>query len=293
MKLTACVVLYNPDDTVFNNIITYGNFLDKLIVVDNSENKNLGLISLLKEQYKEKLIYLDNNSNLGIATALNIACDKALELGFEWILTMDQDSSFINFQHYMDCLRSVQDEKNVALLAANTTRNSMEKQSLESTFSYEEKFSVITSANIINLKYFNEIGRFDDKLFIDLVDHEFCIRINIAKLRILYFKNVLVEHALGEVHLRRNILTGKKRYKTEHNAQRAYYIARNYLYVSKKYRKFFPDDVGMLHILNIIYIHDITKILIYEPNKFEKIKAKFIALYHFLINRYGKYDLYK
>lgn len=293
MKLTACVVLYNPENEVFANIVTYGNFLDKLIVVDNSETKNLNLIFLLKEHYKEKLIYIDNNSNLGIATALNIACDKALFLNFDWILTMDQDSAFINFEYYIECLKNIQKEENVALLAANTTRNTKEVFSQNSTFEYEEKFSVITSANIINLKYFNKIGRFNDKLFIDLVDHEFCLRINIAKLRILYFKDVLVEHALGEVHLRSNFFTGKKRYKTEHNAQRAYYIARNYLYVSQKYRKFFPKEVGIMHILNIIFIHDITKILIYEPNKFNKIKAKFIALYHFFIGKYGKYDLDK
>lgn len=293
MKLAACVVLYNPDDDVFNNIDTYSQFVDMLIVVDNSIVKNDFLIHQIENSCKNKLVYINNNGNLGIATALNLACDKATSLAFDWILTMDQDSSFINFEHYIECLKSIEKEENVALLAANTTRNTMEQIPSNPTFDYEEKFSVITSANIINLTYFNKIGRFNDKLFIDLVDHEFCIRINIAKLRILYFKDVLVEHALGEVHLRRNCFTGKKRYKTEHNAQRAYYIARNYLYVSKKYRKYFPKEIGMLHILNIIYIHDVTKILIYEPDKFNKIKAKFIALYHFLIGRYGKYDLQK
>ena len=32
-----------------------------------------------------------NKENLGIATALNIGVRKALENGYEWILTMDQD----------------------------------------------------------------------------------------------------------------------------------------------------------------------------------------------------------
>ncbi len=47
----------------------------------------------------------------------------------------------------------------------------------------------------------------------------------------------------------------------------------------------------MLHILNIVFIHDVTKILIYEIDKWNKLKAKFIGLYHFIINRYGKYNL--
>lgn len=40
IKLAACVVLYNPDDTIFENILTYGNYVDKLIVIDNSLKKN-------------------------------------------------------------------------------------------------------------------------------------------------------------------------------------------------------------------------------------------------------------
>ena len=293
IKLAACVVLYNPDDTIFENILTYGNYVDKLIVIDNSLKKNNFLIDKLNEIFESKLVYIDNNDNLGIATALNQACDKAIELQFKWILTMDQDSSFINFDHYKKCLEKVQNVNNVALLAANTDKEGYSTfDRKECSCNYrEDKFSVITSANIVNLEYFEEIGRFNDKLFIDMVDYDYCLRINIKKFKILYFPDVFVEHKLGEVHLRTNIFTRKKKYKTEHNAQRAYYIARNYLYVARNYGKYFPNDVGMLHILNIVFIHDVTKILIYEIDKWNKLKAKFIGLYHFIINRYGKYNL--
>ena len=293
IKLAACVVLYNPDDTIFENILTYGNYVDKLIVVDNSLKRNKFLIDKLNEVFESKLIYINNNDNLGIATALNQACDKAIELQFKWILTMDQDSSFINFDHYKKCLEKVQNVNNVALLAANTDKEGYSNFDInECSCNYrEDKFSVITSANIVNLEYFEEIGRFNDKLFIDMVDYDYCLRINIKKFKILYFPDVFVEHKLGEVHLRTNIFTRKKKYKTEHNAQRAYYIARNSLYLSKNYGKYFPKEFGMLHILNIVFIHDVTKILLYEIDKWNKLKAKFIGLYHFLINRYGKYNL--
>ena len=287
------MVLYNPDDTIFENILTYGNYVDKLIVIDNSLKKNNLLIDKLNEIFESKLVYIDNNDNLGIATALNQACDKAIELQFKWILTMDQDSSFINFDHYKKCLEKVQNVNNVALLAANTDKEGYSTCDInECSCNYrEDKFSVITSANIVNLEYFEEIGRFNDKLFIDMVDYDYCLRINIKKFKILYFPDVFIEHKLGEVHLRTNIFTRKKKYKTEHNAQRAYYISRNSLYLSKNYGKYFSKEFGMLHILNIVFIHDVTKILLYEIDKWNKLKAKFIGLYHFLINRYGKYNL--
>ncbi|MDX4049034.1 glycosyltransferase [Aliarcobacter skirrowii] len=293
IKLAACVVLYNPDNTVFDNIFTYGNYVDNLIVVDNSVKKNKLLIDELNKIFQSKIIYIDNNDNLGIATALNQSCDKALELGFKWILTMDQDSAFINFEHYKQCLEKVNNIPKVALLAANTNKEGFDKFDKENCdCSYkDDKFSVITSANIVNLEYFKDLGKFNDALFIDMVDYDYCIRINIKKLKILYFQNIFVEHKLGEVHLRKNIITGKRRYKTEHNAQRAYYIARNYLYIAKNYGNYFPKRVGMLHIINIVFIHDVTKILLYEPNKIKKLKAKAIGLYHFIINKYGKYSL--
>ncbi len=71
-----------------------------MIVVDNSLKKNNLLIDRLNEVFASKLVYIDNNDNLGIATALNQACDKAIELKFKWILTTYEDSSFANFEHY-------------------------------------------------------------------------------------------------------------------------------------------------------------------------------------------------
>lgn len=291
IKLAACVVLYNPDDSIFENILTYGNYVDKLIVVDNSLKKNNLLIDRLNEVFESKLVYIDNNDNLGIATALNQACDKAIELQFKWILTMDQDSSFENFEHYLKCFNSVNSNKDIAILAANTDGNKENNISL--SLDFEDKFIVITSANIVNLEHFEQIGRFDDKLFIDAVDFDFCIKANINKLRILLFKDVYVNHALGEVFLRKNIFTRKNKYKIEHNAQRAYYIARNYMYIATKYHKLYPKEMGLLHNINILFIHEVTKILIYENDKLNKLKAKVIGLYHFLIGRYGKYNLKK
>lgn len=291
MNLVACVILYNPKNEVFDNILTYIDYVESLIVVDNSLIKNNFLINKLIDNFPNKLNYIDNKDNLGIATALNIACNEAKKLAFEWILTMDQDSSFINFEYYVECLNSVRSYKDVALLSANTTRNALRKLPQNLTLEYEEKSVVITSSSIINLKHFNEFLKFEDKLFIDMVDYDFCAKIKEKKLKILYFKDILVEHALGEIYLRKNLVTRKQKEKIEHNYQRVYYITRNSLYLAKKYGRIFPSEFGFFKTLNILFIHEITKILLYEDNKIMKIKSKILGLYHFLINKYGRYDL--
>lgn len=291
IKTSACVVLYNPSHEVIENVATYADKVDHFIVIDNSDSKQLKIIKTLKSIYPN-LIYIDNPGNLGIATALNIACDTAIDQGSGWILTMDQDSKFINFQDYLNCLRSLDDTSNIALLAPNTGRYSPEDIEINNhDCTFEERFIVITSGNFLNLNLFNSIGRFDDNLFIDVVDYDYCAKVKLAGYKTLLFKNILLEHQLGVLHKRKNLLTGKIKYKTEHSSQRAYYIARNYLYLARKYGKLLPQEFSLLKVLNIIFIHDVTKILLYEDQKCKKIGAKFLGAYHFIIGKHGKHTL--
>ncbi len=290
IKVAATVILFNPEDCVYDNIKSYSNEVETLIVVDNSTTHNQKLTTKLKKSF-QNIIYINNNENIGIATALNIGCEKAIELGYDWILTMDQDSCFLNFTDYLQCLQKIPNPNSTAIIAANTLWNANKYIPLNPTFTYEEKFLVITSANFLNLTLFEEIGKFEDKLFIDMVDHDYCIRVNIYKYQILYFKDILVEHSLGSLFKRKNIFTGKIRNKIEHSPQRAYYIVRNTLYISKSYSKLFPKEFNLLKTINIIFIHEVTKIIIYEDQKIKKIYAKLLGLYHFAKGTFGKFTI--
>ena len=289
-KIAACVILYNPENEIFDNIASYIGDVGMLYIVDNSTSHNHLLIEKLSHSFSN-IGYINNNDNLGIATALNIGCDRALEDGYEWILTMDQDSKFVNFPHYLSCLENLQNTDNIAILSANTNYNEDMEIPKEALCTFEETFSAITSANLLNLKLFEKIGKFEDKLFIDLVDYDYCIKAQMNNFKVLYFPNIFVKHALGTVFLRKNIFTKKTRAKREHNPQRTYYFARNYLYLSKKFGKYFPKELNIFKIINILFIHEVTKILLYEDQKTKKLYAKFLGLFHFLINRYGKYTL--
>jgi rhamnosyltransferase len=292
LNIAGTIILYNPNiEEIIANVQSYISQLDKLIVVDNSDNTAKNIEEILNNTFNNKIIYINNNHNLGIATALNIACDRAIELGYDWILTMDQDSRFINFDDYIQCLSDLYNQDDLAIIGANTQWNPVMTLQEKASCYYEEKFLLITSANFLNLKLFNTIGRFEDKLFIDMVDHDYCMKANSLNYKIYYFKNIMVQHSLGNLFQRKNIFTKKIRKKIEHSPQRVYYITRNFLYTWKKYSEQFPKEFNLLKTLNILFIHEVTKILIYEDQKFKKIYAKFLGLLHFLIGRYGKYTL--
>ena len=94
-KIGGCVVLFNPDVRVINNIAACQsdfNF-DFFIIIDNSPEQNSILIDAIK-QLPGAVIYKWMEENKGIAKALNVACKMAIENNCEWLLTMDQDSKF-------------------------------------------------------------------------------------------------------------------------------------------------------------------------------------------------------
>ncbi len=289
-KLAGTIILYNPEDDIYKNIKSYISGLDTLYIVDNSTAHNNEIIDKIQNDFKN-VVYINNNANIGIATALNIGCNRAIKDGYDWILTMDQDSRFINFDHYKTCLESLDNTNDIAILSANTTWDDKKEVPVDLGCEYQETFSAITSANLLNLKLFEKVGRFEDKLFIDLVDYDYCIKAQVQNLKVLYFKDVLVSHALGSVFLRKNLITRKVRTKVEHNPQRVYYFARNFLYVAQKYGKRFPKEMGMSKIINMLFVHEVTKILLYEDQKLKKLYAKLLGVYHFLIGKYNKYDI--
>lgn len=295
-KLAAVVVLYNPViDQIEKNIKTYIDNVDKLFVVDNSDtNVHSNDLKLKILNKFDNIEYINNNKNIGIASALNIGCKKAKELDYNWILTMDQDSGFINFSDYINCLELLEndsDSKDIAIIAANAHRNIKERFDKNSTSICKQKdeFSVITSGNLLNLKLYNEIGGFEDKLFIDVVDFDYCIKAKALNYRIILLENIFLEHELGDLTEVTNLFSRKKKFKRQHNHIRLYYFIRNYLFLWSKYKNVFPDRFNIRKVFLGLIVHKFSKIIIYEDNKMKKLNSLFLAIYHFATDRYGKY----
>jgi rhamnosyltransferase len=296
-NIAAIVVFYNPIyEDVLKNLESYATHCDQLIIVDNSTQCTKKLINTIDSKYN--LCYINNNDNLGIATALNIGCDKAIQLGYDWTLTMDQDSEFVNFKQYKECLFMHYNSKEIAIIAVDNICLTSYKKELSkffdkkfiedyaenhmreliaksSVFQNIEVDFVITSGNFLNLKLFNKIGRFEDKLFIDEVDFDYCAKCLINNYKIIKFINIKIIHQLG------NYVNGIN----QHNYMRKYYIFRNNLYMASKYGKKFPT-YSYKKVL-ILFKKSLSYILRKEEDKYKKVKSMLMAISDFLINNYG------
>ena len=83
--IAAGIVLYNPDiERLKKCFDSLKQQVSKIFVFDNSEIQHV--------IQDKSVVYLSEDKNRGIAYALNCIMLEAQKNGFDWVVTMDQDS---------------------------------------------------------------------------------------------------------------------------------------------------------------------------------------------------------
>jgi len=75
---------------------------------------------------------------------------------------------------------------------------------------------------------------FDEQLFIDFVDHDYCLRANSMGYRVLEAENCYMIHQIGDEREFKTLF-GVKR-KTFHSPQRIYFMVRNSMLVASRFQ---------------------------------------------------------
>lgn len=282
LSIVGVVVIYNPDETILDNINSYINKIEKIFIIDNSEIINISFVNRIIN--KQKIFYINNHGNQGIAHALNVGARRAIDMGYEWLLTMDQDSSFDSnmLDKYLNCWNNYRNKDNIAVFSPIHTI--LEYQtSLATECNTVNKLHVMTSGNIINLNIFKHLKGFNEALFIDEVDHEYCLRSKLAGFSIIEFQNIALKHNLGEpISIQRH---GQTIESSTHSPKRFYYITRNRLYMWKTYHHLFPNlvEIQLISIMKTLIFP-----LIYHDKKTQRFFYIIRGIIHFLTGRYGK-----
>lgn len=280
-KIAAVVVLYNPTNQILENINSYIDQVDRIFVIDNSDTPS----ELINIKFKgvDKLFYISKSSNIGIAAALNLGAQKALSEGFDYLLTMDQDSTapanlIVNL---LECFLL----NNRTVLAAPVLYHPQGK-SLHKIIekSCEEVFTAWTSGSLIDLRIFSETGGFKEEFFIDYVDHEFCLRLNKMGYKVFVCNKAKLIHNLGNI--KPVNLFFRKVYPTNHSALRLYYRTRNRFYVKNIFGKDFPDFFKQD---NKDFWRTFVKVILFEKDKISKVMYSIRGYRDFRKNVFGKY----
>ncbi|WP_018616038.1 glycosyltransferase family 2 protein [Segetibacter koreensis] len=285
MKIAAVVILYHPPETVISNINSYYNYVDKVFVFDNTETEPIFKEQLLK---LAKVEYYSNGRNEGIAKRLNKGAAKAIEQQFDWILTMDQDSVFAEnaINNYMNCFYHYKNKENTAMFGTRYSRIKNESSPLCKATEIHE---LITSGTLVNLEAFEKIGCFDEALFIDSVDHDYCIRAKLNGFSIIEFSNIFTLQEVGKEVYTSSIKTLflYKKKKAIHSPLRCYYMFRNLLYLERKFK---GQKADLLKSVRSTVIDQIKACIFYGRDTIKIFKYLIIAYHDFKERKMGKID---
>ncbi len=227
--IAGVVVWYHPKNSYLNNLKTYSNYLHHTWVIDNSPEENS---HLLDDLVSVTYVFIGRNS--GVANGMNEGCLRAIEKGYKYILTMDQDSSFqeVDITHHLTCGMKVMLDEKIAVVSP-VFRSHVVSNSGSELFDAK---SSITSGSLIRLSAWRSIGGLKSKFFMDQIDHEFCIRLRREKYKIIVNPKVYMMHSIGNPITKR--ILGRKLTAYNHYPGQRYYYIRNSLYIRRKYPEF-------------------------------------------------------
>ena len=260
MKVAAGIVTYNPEiECLHKNITAIVEQVDIIYIIDNNSKNSKDIEKLIKNYEKCHLKMLQENE--GIAKALNIICEDAYKDGYEWILTLDQDSICPSnlIEEYVKYLKL----ENCAMLSAIIFDRNKKTVNTTKNIGYSEIKECITSGSLLKLSVWNEINGFDEILFIDGVDFDICYRIIKKGYKIYRINTVVLNHEIGKSEIKTILIW--KVIVMHHSPFRKYYIARNNIYLARKNKQSVIKSI--LRNIKLLVLA-----ILYENSKVHKIK---------------------
>lgn len=246
-SIAAGIVLYNPSDFVrfkeaFTSVV---NQFSRVYVFDNSTK------SIKLPEKSSNLIYITEHKNMGIAYALNKIMKLASKDGFKWVVTMDQDSIVPN--NLISEYNKKINIKKIGIICPQVIDKRRIYQVPKEKKNDEYINECITSGSCTSIEAWKKAGGFDEWLFIDLVDNDFCKRVILSGYKILQVNKIILNQEFGNIKpksiriknfwlkvakLFHNINFAKLGYRKKVYPMRVYYTNRNIIYLNKKLKKY-------------------------------------------------------
>lgn len=237
-RVAAIIVCFHPDGEQLSRLVTaVAEEVNEIIIFNNGGLDEAGLPVVacpLKVESRD-------GENLGVATALNLACEVAWRKDCRYAVTFDQDSQpdsamipalLAELQHWTrdggrvaaigPQLVDVRDgaEKTAPFLWISRFR--CRKVTAEGT---QPVSLLITSGCLLDLDVWKSVARFDDALFIDFVDHNWCWRVAAQGYVVLGTTKVRMVHELSD-----GVKTAGGATLTMYGPTRRYFQCRNAVY---------------------------------------------------------------
>ena len=265
--IAAVVVVYHPDaEEVMKNIRSYAEAVDKVLLWRNSAEE-----FDVPADLASKVILVGACQNDFMAKPLNYALDWCSRNGYEYLLTMDQDSEWVNARYYVS--RALSSKEEDIVLFSPYVVGQYEKPKSD----YDAE-SVITSGSLVNVTVAQKLGGFREDYKIYWVDGEFCYWARHNGYRIRVLSDCTLLQKFGR---QTRTLLG---FTTSNYSPTVYYfMIRNMLWM----RREFPKGVSLKTVLYTL-MYNIRGIILGEKDKFRKIHSINKGIVHGLFRKINR-----
>ena len=271
-SIAVGVILFNPSKDDIDRIVKNYLSFDSVLIYDNSE------VTFDYDWHRHSNVhYYQAHSNDGISKAINYMIKFCHMEGIPYLCTMDQDSVFDKENITKLIMTTKMDSgAKVAVYVPRIVYNHNYRQSLTDENSIESVEWAITSGQLLSVELLSEKEFFyDENLFIDRCDKDFCVRIRKAGCEILRNNNSVLYQSLGE----------RARFgEYQHSVIRHYYSFRNRFYFNNKYYS------GIMKVvLDVLQTtRELIHIIVYESEVMRKIGQLKPAYSDYKSNRMGR-----
>jgi rhamnosyltransferase len=282
------VVTFNPAGDLLENLHALCREARHVLVIDNASD-NIDAVERTVCQCGCELVR--NDANLGIATALSMAARMAEQRDLSWLGTFDQDSMIRAgaLRGLLDQYAAHPSREKIAIVAPSRRDRASGQDYhgpldvLVAAGTWRSVRHTITSGSLIRTAALKEVGGFDDKLFIDAVDTEICLRVRKRGYFVVEFLSEFMDHSVGAASKYTSI-PGVEVWTHNYSPVRRYYITRNNLEVGFRYLLF--DTIWCLYFLIYTFLANVF-VLANESERGAKLRAMLAGGRDFLLRRFG------
>lgn len=197
LSVAACIVTYNPDLVrLEENVRAIAGQVGRIYIHDNRSG-NAEEIPFALCEWEGLVDYRWESSNSGMAVALNALASRAAEDGYPYVLFLDQDS--MASDGMVRILSGLMQEGVGIVAALPVDRNTGVSEAVGGSAAEVDK--VITSGSLLNIEAWKAVGGYDERLFVDWVDYEFCDNLRINGWKVLVTGETTILHECAEQEL--------------------------------------------------------------------------------------------
>lgn len=298
----AVVVTYFPDPEQLQELLeSIAGQVEATVIVDNTPSPGVPeLEAILAAVLRPTSHTIRFGENRGVAAAQNAGISWAIERGFGYVLLLDHDS--VLSAGMVESLRDTAEHlltSGVAIAAVGPCYTNPAPERIASILQIGALHVLhlscpdrgddtavrgdvlISSGTLIPVRAIESIGQLEESLFIDGVDHEWCLRARGRGYSCYVACKAILRHRLGTGAVR--YWFGRWRYAPIHSPARHYYMLRNALLLSR--RQYVPMAWTVHQLVNTLAL--ITVSLLFLPQRLTRLVISIRAIWHGLSCRSG------